>query len=224
VSLLTPDRKRTLAQDLSLAIAHGGGKGLLIVGESGSGKSSILRAIAGLWNKGAGVITHPELKEMLFLPQRPYMILGSLRNQLLYPGNADVSDEELHAVLKKVNLADLPEALGGLNAEMDWTSVLSLGEQQRLIFARLLLAKPRYAILDEATSALDEANEERLYQLLAETATTYVSVGHRKSLVAYHDNVLELNCDSTWRLVPAEEYLQSPVALQHASVEVAAAL
>ena len=93
------------------------------------------------------------------------MLLGSLREQLLYPlGDRNIGDEELRAVLSRVNLADLPERVGGFDAELDWGHLLSLGEQQRLAFARLLLAKPGYAFLDEATSALDEANEARLYE------------------------------------------------------------
>ncbi len=219
LSLPTPDLKRVLAHDLSLSVAPG--KGLLIVGDSGVGKSSILRAIAGLWTSGSGSITHPEMGNILFLPQKPYMILGSLRSQLLYPNNKPVSDAELHQVLEKVNLGNLPTAFGGLDAEMDWSTVLSLGEQQRLVFARLLLHKPRYAILDEATSALDERNEERLYSLLSKTNTTFVSVGHRRSLVGYHESVLALNGDSTWRIMPAEEYLQPAAPLQLVLVEAA---
>jgi len=183
------------------------GGGLLIAGPSGAGKSSVLRAIAGLWNAGAGVITRPPLTEMLFLPQRPYMVLGSLREQLLYPHlDREATDEELRAVLEKVNLADLPDRVGGFDAVLDWGHLLSLGEQQRLAFARLLLTGPRYAVLDEATSALDVANEEKLYGQLQASGTTYVSVGHRPSLLAYHDKVLELRGGENWRLVPAAEF------------------
>jgi putative ATP-binding cassette transporter len=138
---------------------------------------------------------------MLFLPQRPYMLLGSLREQLLYPlGDRNIGDEGLRAVLARVNLADLPERVGGFDAELDWGQLLSLGEQQRLAFARLLLAKPGYAFLDEATSALDEANEARLYEQMREEGTTFVSVGHRPSLRAYHARVLELQGGGKWQL------------------------
>ncbi len=126
-----------------------------MVGPSGCGKSSLLRAIAGLWNAGEGTIVRPELDQMLFLPQRPYMVLGSLRQQILYPNTkAEVDDQELKQVLQQVNLADLDERFGGFDVEQDWAKVLSPGEQQRLTFARLLLNKPTYAILDEVTSAL----------------------------------------------------------------------
>ena len=143
----------------------------------------------------------------MFLPQRPYLILGSLRSQLLYPRTeGDIDEAELRHVLAQVNLADLPERVGGWEAELDWDDVLSLGEQQRLAFARLLLVAPRYAILDEATSALDWQNEAALYEQLQSSGTTYISVGHRPSLVKYHTQVLELDGQGKWRLMPSANY------------------
>ena len=201
VTLLTPGGERILAKNLSVAIPPG--EGLLIVGESGSGKSSLLRAIAGLWYCGSGRVVRPPAEDLLFLPQKPYMILGTLRSQLLYPQQErPLPDAELLRLLERVNLPDVAERFGGLDAERDWEKVLSIGEQQRLAFARVLITRPRYAMLDEATSALDAANEESLYRQLAATETTLVSVGHRPALHKYHRQVLELAGDGDWQLRP----------------------
>ncbi|MEB3338264.1 MAG: ABC transporter ATP-binding protein/permease [Leptolyngbyaceae bacterium] len=202
LSLQTPNYQRTLVENLSVALPTG--QGLLVMGPSGCGKSSLLRAIAGLWNAGKGTILRPEPEQILFLPQRPYMVLGTLRDQLLYPNtHLEVEEEDLKQVLEQVNLAGLEERFGGFDAEEDWADVLSLGEQQRLTFARLLLNQPNYAILDEATSALDLDNEERLYQHLRAIGTTFLSVGHRSTLANYHQSLLELSQDKTWQIKQA---------------------
>jgi putative ATP-binding cassette transporter len=135
------------------------------------------------------------------------MISGTLRSQLLYPNKQnDISDYDLLRLLEIVNLPQVAERFGGLEAEVEWEKVLSVGEQQRLAFARVLLARPLYAVLDEATSALDIGNEERLYRQLKATATTMVSVSHHSTILKYHHQVLELNGDGTWKLHDAENY------------------
>lgn len=206
MTLQTPNGERTLVKDLSFSVEPR--EGILIMGASGLGKSSLVRAIAGLWDTGKGRIVRPSLEEIMFLPQRPYMILGSLREQLLYPNaNREIQDQELESVLHQVNLPELLSKVGGFDAELDWSSVLSIGEQQRLAFARLLLNRPRYAFLDEATSALDLQNEKHLYQQLQESETTFISVGHRESLLNYHKLVLEILSDSSWRLIPVQNFV-----------------
>jgi vitamin B12/bleomycin/antimicrobial peptide transport system ATP-binding/permease protein len=205
VTLQTPNHERTLIRDVSLVVAEG--QGLVIVGASGGGKSSLLRGIAGLWRAGSGTIHCPDLDHMLFLPQRPYMILGSLRHQLLYPRiDREVSEEELQALLRAVNLPDLAERCGGFEVEVDFAKVLSGGEAQRLAIARVLLGKPRYAVLDEATSALDAENEARMYEALHALGVTLVSVTHHPGLLRYHRQVLELVGDGSWNVHDAEGY------------------
>lgn len=210
VTLQTPDYEQVIVENLSLSVQPG--QGLLIVGPSGRGKSSLLRAIAGLWNAGTGKLVRPPLEEVLFLPQRPYMILGTLREQLLYPNRSqEKSEGELGEVLQQVNLQKLLNRVNGFDTEEPWENILSLGEQQRLAFARVLITRPSFTILDEATSALDLNNEGNLYQQLQKTNTTFLSVGHRESLFNYHQWVLELSEDSHWQLLTVENYRQRKV-------------
>lgn len=205
LTLETPRHERVLVRDLSLVVEPGAG--LMIVGRSGGGKSSLLRAIAGLWDAGGGRILRPGPREMFFLPQQPYMTPGSLRSQITYPdAEEEVPDQDLLRLLERVRLGDLAGRFGGLDAELDWAKVLSVGEQQRLAFARVLLAEPRYAMLDEATSALDLANEAHLYRQLAQSSITPVSVSHRPALLEYHREVLELDGRGGWRIIPASAY------------------
>jgi vitamin B12/bleomycin/antimicrobial peptide transport system ATP-binding/permease protein len=205
LTLLTPNSEQTLFRNLSFELEPP--HSLLVVGTSGCGKSSLLRAIAGLWRNGSGTVEGPDYHEVLFLPQTPYMLLGTLREQLIYPNlRENITDQEIKEALTVVNLEDLGDRMGGLDAEKDWAAVLSQGEQQRLAFARILLSQPKYVILDEATSALDVPNERRLYDLLQSLDITYISVGHRPSLVDYHQTVLELGVEKGWQLQSAENY------------------
>jgi putative ATP-binding cassette transporter len=162
------------------------GEAMLITGPTGSGKSTLLRAIAGIWPYGKGAIRLAAGK-LLFLPQKPYLPLGTLREALIYPqATTDLSDSRLAEAMKAVGLeAFIPR----LDEDEHWAQRLSLGEQQRLAFARVLLTQPDLLFLDEATSALDEASEARFYQMLRDAAwhPTMVSVGHRSTLAAFHD-------------------------------------
>jgi len=197
MSLQTPDYARTLIANLNLEIKEG--TGVIVMGRSGVGKSSLLRGLAGLWDSGTGTIVHPELGQMMFLPQTPYMLLGTLREQFTYP-TAKATDQEIQAMIELVGLpADLVQRQGGWDVE---PKGLSLGEQQRVAFARLLLTRPKYAILDEATSALDIGLEEHLYHLLRQSGVTFISVGHRPSVIKFHDGVLELTGEGGWRVQP----------------------
>jgi len=205
LTLCTPQFDRVLIKELSLSLKPG--DGLLITGNSGCGKSSLLRAIAGLWRSGSGTVQHPAMDGVLFLPQQPYMQAGTLRSQLLYPATTSaLSDERLLEILDEVQMSGLADRVGGLDASHDWEKLLSVGEQQRLAFARVLVRQPRLVILDEATSALDSGNEAALYQRLRGMGTTLVSIAHRSALLHYHTQVLVLKGDGAWELHAAQDY------------------
>ena len=170
----------------------GAGERVLIKGESGTGKSTLFRAFAGVWPWGSGEIAMPPRETTMFMPQRPYLPLGSLRGALSYPRPpTSVSDEAAERALDRVGLSQL---FGKLDDEERWDQVLSLGEQQRLAFARLLIQRPRWIFMDEATAALDEENQDAMMSLVVNEmmGSALVSIGHRSGLDAFHDRTLTL--------------------------------
>lgn len=190
----------------NLSIAHRNGKVLiadaevviepgekvLVKGESGSGKSTMIRAMAGLWPWGTGRILRPVGAQIAFMPQKPYIPLGSLRHALAYPASDVVHDDAVvHDALRKTGLQHLIERL---DDEEQWSRILSGGEQQRLAFARILITHPDVIIMDEATSALDELSQERVMGFLNDELVdaTVISVGHRPGLEAYHTREISL--------------------------------
>jgi putative ATP-binding cassette transporter len=169
---------------------------VLLKGPSGCGKSTLFRVLAGLWPYATGSIHLPAGASTLFLPQRPYMPIGTLREALWFPGRpSSDGDGEAHAALAAVDLSALGERL---DEAAHWTHVLSPGEQQRVAIARALLNKPDWLFLDEATSALEEDQEGALYRMLADDLgqTTLISIGHRRSLEAYHQRVITVVTES----------------------------
>ena len=203
--LYPPNGQNPVIEDLSIDI--GEHDKLLVVGPSGCGKTSLLRMISGLWEPSRGSVERPSMGDLLFIPQKPYMLLGSLREQLCYPADENrFSDEQLRSVLEQVSLQKLVTRYPDLDIKQDWPRILSLGEQQRLAFGRLLLNSPSFVVLDEATSALDVKTEKQLYELLVGRDLSFISVGHRPSLKHFHDNVLELSGDGDWSLIPASSY------------------
>ena len=179
-----------LLQDINFNLQPG--RNVLIKGVSGSGKSTLLRALAGIWPFVSGKINLPKTEELMFIPQKPYIPLGSLREALLYPGRKPLSDEELLYLLDLCQIGYLRDKL---DLVADWSHVLSVGEQQRLAFVRAHIQEPKWLFLDEATSALDEDTEAAMYALLAERLrqTTLVSIGHRSTLNKYHELMLVID-------------------------------
>src|SRR5258705_7278817 len=167
----------------------------LVTGPSGAGKSTLFRAIAGIWPFGSGAIAVSAKATLMMLPQRPYFPVGSLQAAIVYPAEASAfSSEQVGDALISVGL---PQLASQLEEEAHWNRMLSLGEQQRLGLVRALLHAPQYLFLDEATASLDEASEAALYRLLQEKlpATTIVSIGHRSTLVAFHQRNVVLTRD-----------------------------
>jgi ATP-binding cassette, subfamily D (ALD), member 4 len=197
VSCYTPTGM-CLVRDLSFKVVPG--QNLLIVGPSGAGKSSLLRVLNGLWPTASGAITKPGVSPgtltwpLFYLPQEPYLFLGSLREQIVYPPGPSpaMSDTALRQLIRKVGLSHLLERDTGLDRKCYWPSCLSPGEQQLIQFARLFHRRPRFAVLDEATSSLDERREREMYEECAKLGITLLSVGHRSSLRKFHRQLLSI--------------------------------
>ena len=184
------------------------GQKVLLMGESGTGKSTLIRAIAGLWPWGSGSVQLPAGAKIAFLPQRPYMPLGTLRQVLCYPDAGETyTDDILHQALTRCGLKRL---IPRMNDEEKWDKVLSGGELQRIGFARLLVLHPDIIIMDEATSALDAASQDAMMELFRDELAhvTLISVGHRVELEDYHDRKLILHRHATRVEMGAGESIQ----------------
>ncbi|MBE6099441.1 MAG: ABC transporter ATP-binding protein/permease [Anaerovibrio sp.] len=187
-----------LIEQLNLTVNPG--EYLLVSGKSGAGKSTLLRALAELWPYGSGQIAMPDDWRVMFLPQRPYLPLGTLRQAIYYPQSVPENDEtDIAALLDEFGLSTLRDKLDEVD---DWSRILSLGEQQRIAFIRILLFKPQLAFLDESTSAMDEELEARSYDKLKEELPdmAVVSVGHRSSILQRHNVILRLIDNGAWMI------------------------
>lgn len=195
VALFLADNRK-LIDNVNVELIQG--DRLLIQGKSGCGKTSLLRLLAGLWRFDAtGVVKLPPKQQMMFVPQRPYLPQGTLKQAICYPkflqdNNQEIYDNELTKILQYCKLDYLSDKL---HEQDNWQQRLSSGELQRIAFVRMLLAKPQVLLLDEVTSALDEPTEAYLYQLLIKTLpqTLIISIGHRQTLTAFHHRVLRLD-------------------------------
>lgn len=203
VQVELPDGRR-LFEGLSLAVPAG--KYLLVSGNSGCGKSTLLRALAGIWPYGCGNVSLPSGWRSMFLPQRPYLPLGSLRRAIYYPQPVPENESaDLRELLERFGIGRLADRLDEVD---DWSRILSLGEQQRLAFIRILLFRPDIVFLDESTSAMDEQREAEAYDILKELLPemAVISVGHRSTLFKKHDKRLQLT-GSGWQLSTLAEQL-----------------
>ncbi|OWZ14467.1 ABC transporter [Phytophthora megakarya] len=196
VPLVTPTGD-VLVSSLNLRVTTG--MNVVVAGPNGCGKSSLFRTLGELWPLSGGKLTKPQRNGLFYIPQRPYLTLGSLRDQVIYPHShndmlaAGHNDDELLRFLDKVKLRHLVEREGGWDIVMDWTDVLSGGEKQRLAMARLFYHKPQFAILDECTSAVSVDVEGAMYRYCREQGITLFTVSHRKSLWKYHEYVLQFD-------------------------------
>jgi putative ATP-binding cassette transporter len=191
-----PDGK-VLSRELNFHLKPG--DSLVVTGPSGCGKSTLLRVLAGIWPYGDGQVAIPEARSLMFLSQKPYLPLGTLREALFYPGGVRTDGNEVRDLLR-------PCALTHLESHLDepgnWSQTLSPGEQQRIAFARIFLHRPTHIFLDEATASLDEPTEAALYTMLKERLpeSVLISVGHRSTILDRHDLHLALDPDGAWRL------------------------
>jgi putative ATP-binding cassette transporter len=196
LTLRTPD-DRELVTDLEFTLPPG--QRLLVSGQNGAGKTALFQAIDGMWDTGAGRIVRPPPGDVMFLPQKPYLAPGKLREQLVdCAGCKPKTDDEIMAVFRELRIEKILVRTGGLDAEKDWSANLSPGEIRLLSFARLILAQPAFAFLDVGISGLDDFWVNTLYRALSRTKTVYVSIGENESLRAYHDVELILAGHGHW--------------------------
>jgi ATP-binding cassette subfamily D (ALD) long-chain fatty acid import protein len=201
VPVVTPSGE-CLVRDLSFSIEPG--MHVLITGPNGVGKSSIVRILSKLWPCFSGSVSRPDPKDIIFIPQKPYLSIGTLRDQIIYPQTykemleSGKTEEDLKKVLEIVHLAYLPDREGGFDTIKEWKDILSGGEKQRMNLARMFYAMPKYAVLDECTSAVSTDVEGLMYNYAKKVGITLITISHRPSLFKHHSHLLIIQDKGTW--------------------------
>jgi putative ATP-binding cassette transporter len=203
LTLFSSEDGRELVKNLSVDIPRG--TRVLVIGSNEAARTALFHATAGIWPAGVGTLIRPPLDAIFFLPQRPYLPPGTLRDVLLRTGQEQViTDDQITSALHNAGLDSVLARAGGLNSEHDWSTMLSLGEHQLLAFTRLTLARPSFAMLDRVNSSLNATQLRQALRILDENSITYIAFAEDAESAAFYDAVLEIDADGTWswRLPP----------------------
>ena len=210
LTLLSPEGDREVLKNLTADIPRG--TRVLVVGPNQAARSALFRATAGIWLAGFGTLVRPPLDAIFFLPQRPYLPPVTLRDLLLRTGQEVITDDQITTALHDAGLDSVQAQAGGLDSEHDWSSMLSLGEQQLLAFTRLILARPAFAMLDQVNAALKPAQVRQVLRRLDENSITYITLAEDVGSVELYDAVLEIDAEGGWNWRRADRGKSTEVA------------